>query len=143
MAACLNCEWGLWTNGKHREVWRKVKATDGSLSFIEEVDIPSVSGSKEGGRKRNELDKAVGDILLYAFKSSHNYIHAVDGFQKETAFFELLKIIFSKIWDEKNIPNDLEFFVKPASGALVKERFMFSSDDTSTSVVNDVGLSEL
>jgi type I restriction enzyme M protein len=113
MAACLNCEWGLWTNGKHREVWRKVKATDGSLSFIEEVDIPSVSGSKEGGRKRNELDKAVGDILLYAFKSSHNYIHAVDGFQKETAFFELLKIIFSKIWDEKNIPNDLEFFVKP------------------------------
>lgn len=113
MAACLNCEWGLWTNGKHREVWRKVKATDGSLSFIEEVDIPSVSGSKEGGRKRSELDKAVGDVLLYAFKSSHNYIHAVDGFQKETAFFELLKIIFSKIWDEKNVPHDLEFFVKP------------------------------
>ncbi len=114
MAACLNCEWGLWTNGKHREVWRKVKATDGSLSFIEEVDIPSVTGVKINGRKRSELDKAVGDVLLYAFKSCHNHIHLVDGFQKEKAFFELLKIIFSKIWDEKNIPNDLEFFVKPS-----------------------------
>ena len=114
MAACLNCEWGLWTNGKHREVWRKVKATDGSLSFIEEVDIPSVTGVKINGRKRSELDKAVGDVLLYAFKSCHNHIHLVDGFQKERAFFELLKIIFSKIWDEKNIPNNLEFFVKPS-----------------------------
>ncbi len=24
MSACLNCEWGMWTNGKHKEVWRKV-----------------------------------------------------------------------------------------------------------------------
>lgn len=113
MAACLNCRWGLWTNGKHREVWLKVKQTDGSLGFIEEVDIPSATGSKTSGRKRSELDKAVGDVLLYAFKTCHNHIHAVDGFQKEKAFFELLKIIFSKISDEKNIPNDLEFYVKP------------------------------
>jgi type I restriction enzyme M protein len=113
MAACLNCEWGLWTNGKHREVWQKVTQADGSLGFIEEVDIPSATGVKTSGRKRYELDKAVGDILLYAFKTCHNNIHAVDGFQKEKSFFELLKIIFSKISDEKNIPNDLEFFVKP------------------------------
>lgn len=26
MSACPNCEWGMWTNGKHREVWRKVLA---------------------------------------------------------------------------------------------------------------------
>lgn len=114
MAACLNCEWGLWTNGKHREVWQKVTGVDGGLSFIEEVDIPSVSGVKGVGRKRSELDKAVGDVLLYAFKSCHNYIHSVDGFQKETAFFELLKLIFSKIYDEKNIPHHLEFYVQPS-----------------------------
>lgn len=114
MSACLNCEWGLWTNGKHREVWRKVKSVNGSLSFKEEIDIPSVLGPKIGGRKRAELDKAIGDVLIYAFKSCHNHIHAVDGFQKETAFFELLKIIFCKISDEKNVPHDLEFYVKPS-----------------------------
>ncbi len=114
MAACLTCEWGLWTNGKHREVWRKITDSSGKLSFIEEIDIPTALGTRSSGRKRAELDKAVGDVLLYAFKSSHSYIHTVDGFQKEKAFFELLKIIFSKISDEKNIPNDLEFFVKPS-----------------------------
>ncbi|EKO3864750.1 N-6 DNA methylase [Vibrio harveyi] len=114
MAACLNCEWGLWTNGKHRQVWRKVTNDDGKLSFIEEIDIPSATGKTEEGRKRKDLHKAVGDVLLYAFKSSHNHIHAVDGFQKEKAFFELLKLIFSKIWDEKNIPHDLTFYVLPA-----------------------------
>ena len=25
MAACANCEWGMWTNGMHKEVWRKIK----------------------------------------------------------------------------------------------------------------------
>jgi type I restriction enzyme M protein len=114
MAACLNCQWGLWTNGRHREVWRKVTGIDGNLAFQEEVDIPPASGEIVSGRKRSQLDKAIGDVLLYAFKSSHNYIHVVDGFQKEKSFFELLKIIFSKISDEKNIPHDLEFYVKPS-----------------------------
>ncbi len=114
MAACLNCNWGLWTNGKHREVWRKIRQPDGSWKLEEEVDIPTAGGSRKSvGRKRDELDKAVGDVLLYAFKGCHNHIYVADGFGKESAFFELLKIIFCKIWDEKNIPKDLEFFVKP------------------------------
>ncbi|WP_426336643.1 N-6 DNA methylase [Pseudoduganella sp. R-31] len=111
MAACLNCQWGLWTNGRHREVWRKVTGVDGKLAFIEEIDIPPASGPATKGRKRSELDKGIGDVLLYAFKSCHNYIHVTDGFQRETAFFELLKIIFCKISDEKNVPYDLEFYV--------------------------------
>ena len=31
--------------------------------------------------------------------------------QKQPAFFELLKVIFCKIEDERNIPNPLEFYV--------------------------------
>lgn len=112
MAACLNAEWGLWTNGRHREVWKKAKSEKGELVFLEQVDIPPVSGELPSGRSRDQLDSAVGEVLLYAFKTSHNYIHSVDGFQKEKAFFELLKLIFCKIWDEKNVPNDLLFFVK-------------------------------
>lgn len=33
-----------------------------------------------------------------------------DGLQKQPAFFELLKVIFCKIEDERNIPNPLEFY---------------------------------
>ncbi|MDO8646307.1 MAG: N-6 DNA methylase [Candidatus Planktophila sp.] len=112
MAASLNAEWGLWTNGRHREVWKKAKGPKGELQYLEQVDVPPVTGELPSGRTRNDLDRAVGEVLLYAFKTSHNQIHAIDGFQKEKAFFELLKLIFCKIWDEKNVPNDLEFFVR-------------------------------
>lgn len=113
MAASLNCEWGLWTNGKQREVWRKVRTENNEEAFIEFNDIPTSSGDiKDIDRpKRSTLRDAVEDNLLYAFKSAHNSIHVIDGFQKEQAFFELLKIIFCKINDERNIPNPLEFYV--------------------------------
>jgi type I restriction enzyme M protein len=37
-------------------------------------------------------------------------IYINDGMQKQPAFFELLKVIFCKIEDEKNIPHPLEFY---------------------------------
>lgn len=112
LAASINCKWGMWTNGKHREVWEKVISPSGVYSFVERVDIPGPDGTVLEGIQRPELQKASGESLVFAFKSAHNNIHVVDGFQKEKAFFELLKIIFCKIADEKNIPHALEFFVK-------------------------------
>lgn len=44
------------------------------------------------------------------FKTCHNHIHVNDGLQKQPAFFELLKVIFCKIEDERNIPKPLEFY---------------------------------
>lgn len=116
MSSCLNCEWGLWTNGKQREVWRRVKHPDGREEFVESNDIPSEYGSVEDidQPKRSTLKNAVGDNLLYAFKSAHNSIHVIDGFQKEQAFFDLLKVIFCKIYDERNIPHPLNFYVTSA-----------------------------
>ncbi|WP_411726254.1 N-6 DNA methylase [Methyloglobulus sp.] len=113
MSACLNCEWGLWTNGKQRQVWRRIKNTAGQAEFIEFNDIPDVSGSTEDidRPKRNKLVRADGDNLFLAFRRSHEAIHVNDGFNKENAFFEFLKIIFCKIEDERNIPKPLEFYV--------------------------------
>ena len=113
MSACLNCEWGLWTNGKQRQVWRRLKNEAGQAEFIEFNDIPDVSGSTEDidRPKRNKLIRADGDNLFLAFRRSHDAIHVTDGFNKENAFFEFLKIIFCKIEDERNIPKALEFYV--------------------------------
>lgn len=112
MAACPNCEWGMWTNGKHKEVWRKIKNEKGEWEFIEYNDIPSVDGSTDdiNRPKRNKLKSAVEDNLLFVFKTCHNHIYVTDGLQKQPAFFELLKIIFCKIEDERNVPNPLEFY---------------------------------
>jgi type I restriction enzyme M protein len=60
--------------------------------------------------KRTSLKNAYDDNLLFVFKTCHNHIYVNDGLQKQPAFFELLKVIFCKIEDERNIPNPLEFY---------------------------------
>ncbi|WP_302806783.1 N-6 DNA methylase [Cloacibacillus porcorum] len=112
MSACPNCEWGMWTNGKQKEVYRKVIDEKGRTRFEDFNDIPSADGNLEeiDRPKRAKLKNASDDNLLFVFKTCHNHIYANDGLQKQPAFFELLKIIFCKIEDERNISEDLEFY---------------------------------
>lgn len=112
MSACPNCMWGMWTNGKHKEVFRKVIASDGTITYEDFNDIPSVGGSLEDidRPKRNTLKRAVEDNLLFVFRTCHNHIYVTDGLQKQPAFFELLKVIFCKIEDERNIGKPLDFY---------------------------------
>ena len=112
MSACANCEWGMWTNGKHKEVYRKVINEQGQILYEDYNDIPSADGSLDDidRPKRNSLKNASDDNLLFVFKTCHNHIYANDGLQKQPAFFELLKIIYCKIEDERNIPARLDFY---------------------------------
>ena len=111
MSACPNCEWGMWTNGKHKEVWRK-ELIEGKYVFQEYNDIPPASGSLEDidRPKRNKLKKAYEDNLLMVFKTCHNHIYVTDGLQKQAAFFELLKVIFCKTLDEQNVGEQMDFY---------------------------------
>lgn len=112
MAACINCEWGMWTNGKHKVVLRKVSNEKGQYTFEDYNDIPSADGNLEeiNRPKRQGLKNASDDNLLFVFKTCHNHIYVNDGLQKQPAFFELLKVIFCKIEDERNIPAQLDFY---------------------------------
>lgn len=112
MAACPNCEWGMWTNGKQKEVYRRVVSEKGKVVFEDFNDIPSADGNLEeiDRPQRKSLKNASDDNLLFVFKTCHNHIYVNDGLQKQPAFFELLKVIFCKIEDERNIPESLEFF---------------------------------
>jgi type I restriction enzyme M protein len=112
MSACSNCEWGMWTNGKQKEVFHKVTDEKGKITFEDFNDIPSADGNLEDidRPKRTTLKNASDDNLLFVFKTCHNHIYVNDGLQKQPAFFELLKVIFCKIEDERNIPVDLEFY---------------------------------
>ncbi len=112
MAACGNCEWGMWTNGMHKEVWRRVRNEQGKYVYEEFNDIPSADGTTDEHERpnRNTLIKAYEDNLLFTFKTCHNIIYVNEGLQKQPAFFEFLKIIFCKIHDERNLLEPVEFF---------------------------------
>ena len=118
MSACPNCEWGLWTNGRYKEVLRKVKVGE-RYEFQEYNDIPAADGSLEDvdRPKRNTLKKAYEDNLLMVFRTCHNHIYATDGLQKQPAFFELLKLIFCKTLDEQNVGQPLEFYARSGERA--------------------------
>lgn len=112
MSVCPNCEWGMWTNSIQKYVFRKVIDESGNIDFIEYNDIPSSDGNLDEVNRpsRKSLKNASDDNLLFVFKTCHNHIYVNDGLQKQPAFFELLKIIFCKIEDERNIPNPLDFY---------------------------------
>lgn len=112
MSVCPNCEWGMWTNSVQKYVFRKAVDAAGNITFMEYNDIPAADGNLDEVNRpsRTSLKNAYDDNLLFVFKTCHNHIYVNDGMQKQPAFFELLKVIFCKIEDERNIPNPLEFY---------------------------------
>lgn len=113
MAACLNVKYGLWTNGEDRIVFAK-RFQNKSIEFEPIVDIPMFGQTEAEAQrpKRKDLMPATADNLLFAFKRCHNYVAGTEGMQKQDAFWELLKLIFCKIEDERS--GVLQFYVTPA-----------------------------
>jgi type I restriction enzyme M protein len=111
MAACVNCEFGMWTNGSERFCFRKVGSETG-FSYDEVPDLPSFGRNPdESERPRfDQLKPASSDALLFAFRRCHNYIAANQGLQKPEAFWELLKLIFCKIHDERSPEEEVQFY---------------------------------
>ncbi|WP_229811139.1 N-6 DNA methylase [Streptosporangium pseudovulgare] len=114
MAACLNVQYGMWTNGDDRFCYAKRSDGKGSWTFDEIIDIPGFGQTEEDAQrpKRRDLKVATADNLLFAFRRCHNYIAAHEGKQKTEAFWELLKLIFTKIEDERS--NKINFYATPS-----------------------------
>jgi len=110
MSACPNITYGMWTNGVERFCFRRVEK-GGKVKFEEVPDIPEFGRDEdEEDRPRfDQLKPATSDALLFAFRRCHNFIAGNQGLQKPDAFWELLKLIFCKIHDERT--NDgVEFY---------------------------------
>ncbi len=92
----------VWTNGTDREVFFK-KSDAIKIRSLKVNDIPrygkDVDDSFEPGQKK--LRKAVSASLRQAFQRCHNYIYAHRGGNNVEVFWELLKIVFAKIEDER------------------------------------------
>ena len=110
MAVCPNVEYGMWTNGLERFCYRRLLKA-GQVIIEDVPDLPEFGRDEdEADRPRfDQLKPATSDALLFAFRRCHNYIAGNQGLQKPQAFWELLKLIFCKIHDERQ-NDEIEFF---------------------------------
>ena len=104
MSACSSCRFGLWV-GSEKLAYEK--AGEGEID--DTTDIPRCGDTQPQPPKFHELTPATD--LKAALRRCHNYIYANQGIQKAEAFHELQKLIFCKVLDEKEVVDDLRFFV--------------------------------
>ena len=106
MAASPLCKYGIWV-GSDRRAYEK--QPDGKPFLVS--DIPRAG--EERPRRPERTDLQVVHDLTSVFRRCHNYIHANGGLQKAEAFHEMLKLIFCKMYDEKEGSLTLDFAVDP------------------------------
>lgn len=113
MAACPNVEVGMWTNGEDMAAYAFDIDNKGQRVPAEIPDIPLAGDTAEAGTPRfDQLRPAASDSLLFAFRRAHSYIAGNQGMQKPEAFWELLKLIFCKIQDERESSTP-QFYATP------------------------------
>ncbi|MBI5766271.1 MAG: type I restriction enzyme HsdR N-terminal domain-containing protein [Verrucomicrobia bacterium] len=111
LAVCPNATYGMWTNGIERHCFRRVER-GGRVEFEDDIpDIPSCGETPDDAERPtvDQLKPASSDALLFCFRRCHDYIHVATGKKKPDAFWDLLQLIFCKIYDERN-SNPLEFY---------------------------------
>ena len=104
MSACSSCRFGLWV-GSEKLAYEK--SDEGEID--DTTDIPRFGETQPQPPKFHELRPATD--LKASFRRCHNYIYANQGIQKAEAFHEVQKLIFCKVLDEKEVVDDLRFFV--------------------------------
>lgn len=121
------CEFGLWTNGDDLHFLERSEDKYGNVVTDDISDFPAQGQSIED--LENQADrvkprKPANDTLIRTFKRCHDYIYANEG-MKKTAFWELLNLIFCKIYDEKR-----RFIIK--TGESYRRRFWVGVKERNT-----------
>ncbi|WP_163380132.1 methylation-associated defense system DNA methyltransferase MAD2 [Cyclobacterium sp. SYSU L10401] len=103
MGAIKSCEFGLWANGSHYHYKQKVEDAIGfDYEFVDLSDFPGEGETLDDMDRadRSSSKKPANDSLIKVFKRSHDYIYGNEG-RKKDAFWQLLNLIFCKLYDEK------------------------------------------
>ena len=97
------CDFGLWTNGDELHFSQRIEDVIGNEKIRDIADFPGIDESIEDMERlgdRTQPRKPANDSLIRTFKRCHDYIYGNEG-RKKNAFWELLNLIFCKIYDEK------------------------------------------
>lgn len=97
------CEFGFWTNGTGLAFRRK--KMEGSIPCYEDIgDMPAAGETLESlqnQRGRRRLIAVNAETLAQTFRRCHDYIYGNQGLNKSQAFWEFLRLIFCKMYDEQ------------------------------------------
>lgn len=103
LGALPGCEFGFWTNGE--ELAFRHKTIVGSSPEYEDIgDMPAAGESfdslvNQKGRRR--LVAQTPETLAQTFRRCHDYIHGNQGLDRGVAFWDMLRLIFCKMYDEQ------------------------------------------
>lgn len=102
MGAVEKCEFGLWTNGSTNHFLQKEEDAYGNEEYVDLSDFPGEGQSLDDLDRNDQAlsRKPANDSLIKVFKRCHDYIYGNEG-RKKDAFWQLLNLIFCKIYDEK------------------------------------------
>lgn len=123
-----DCEYGCWTNGEDLCYIRKVENDWGEISMEDLSDFPAAGQTIED--LENAGDRAIprkpaNESLVKTFKRCHDYIYGNEG-MKKTAFWELLNLIFCKLYDEKRR------FIDARNGVSYRRKFWVGVKEQNT-----------
>jgi len=128
MGAIESCEFGLWANGSSYHFLQK---EDDDIGFdFDFIDLSDFPGEGETIADLDRADRShtrtpANDSLIKVFKRSHDYIYGNEG-RKKDAFWQLLNLIFCKLYDEKR-----RFMVSP-NGESYRRKFWVGIKEQNT-----------
>ena len=98
-----DCKFGCWTNGEDLHYRYFTEDDFGQAETQDISDFPAngqTLADLEAQGDRAMPRKPANESLIKTFKRCHDYIYGNEG-MKKTAFWELLNLIFCKLYDEK------------------------------------------
>ncbi|WP_280215472.1 methylation-associated defense system DNA methyltransferase MAD2 [Bacteroides fragilis] len=122
------CEFGCWTNGEDLHYRHATEDGYGQVEVEDLSDFPGFDQTLEDLERLGERSvprKPANESLVRTFKRCHNYLYANEG-RKKDAFWELLNLIFCKIYDEKRR------FIDAKNGISYRRRFWVGVKEQNT-----------
>ncbi len=111
MTACENCKYGLWTNGLEFFFFQTARTRfDVKFKPIGDWPLADESVGTRDVASHAKLRRADPEMLRTAFRRCHNFIHGNEGMPKDAAFWQFLYLIFAKMHDERQPPDQRRFW---------------------------------
>lgn len=109
--SATTAEFGVWTNGTAIKYFQKHLEPN---KIIDIPDIPKYKQSVDAIGKYKKVDLVPCTDLKGIFEKCNNYFYVNQGLTQDKRFTEIVKLIFVKIEDEKNLLNeDCTFYITP------------------------------
>jgi type I restriction enzyme M protein len=128
LEASDKCDFGVWTNGDELHFLQKIMDKWNQVQCFDISDFPGQGQTMEELEKwadKVKPRKPANDSLIRTFKRCHDYIYGNEG-MKKTAFWELLNLIFCKIFDEKRR------FMPSSNGESYRRKFWVGVKEQNT-----------